>query len=33
MEGIPADLMPLVVTGDRAQVEKQLVEFGAPIVD
>jgi len=33
MEGIRADLMLLVVTGDRAQVEEQLVEFGTPIVD
>jgi predicted Zn-dependent peptidase len=30
---IRADDMLLVVTGDRAQVEEQLVEFGTPIVD
>jgi len=28
----PEDML-LVVTGDRAQVEQQLVEFGTPIVD
>ncbi len=32
-EYIRADDMLLVVTGDRAQVEQQLVEFGTPIVD
>ncbi|MCK5483635.1 MAG: insulinase family protein, partial [Gemmatimonadetes bacterium] len=30
---IRADDMLLVVTGDRAQVEEQLVEFGTPVVD
>jgi predicted Zn-dependent peptidase len=32
-EYIRAEDMLLVVTGDRAQVEEQLVEFGTPIVD
>ena len=32
-EYIRPDDMLLVVTGDRAQVEEQLVEFGTPIVD
>jgi zinc protease len=32
-EYLRADDMLLVVTGDRAQVEEQLVEFGTPIVD
>ena len=32
-EYIRADDMLLVVTGDREQVEQQLVEFGTPIVD
>jgi hypothetical protein len=30
---IRAEDMLLVVTGDREQVEQQLVEFGTPIVD
>ncbi len=30
---IRAEDMLLVVTGDRAQVEEQLAEFGTPIVD